>query len=65
MKLEVEQDNWTRDVDYGMQKSSTKPECLSPVWGETFQFTLPTLDNMVLTCKVKDKDLLKDDKVSR
>ncbi|CAB9496861.1 Synaptotagmin-9 [Seminavis robusta] len=54
--LELEQDNWVKDVDYGVQKSSSKNDDLNPVYGETFTFNIPTLDNMVLTCKIKDDD---------
>jgi Ca2+-dependent lipid-binding protein len=53
----LEQDNWVRDVDYGSQRSSTKSDNLNPVWGETFTFTIPTIDNMVLTCKLRDDDI--------
>jgi Ca2+-dependent lipid-binding protein len=45
-----------KDVDYGSQRSSTKNDNLNPVWGETFTFTIPTIDNMVLTCKLRDDD---------
>eukprot|EP00536_Pseudo-nitzschia_multiseries_P008968 jgi/Psemu1/306176/fgenesh1_kg.239_\ len=66
IKLEIEQDNFIRDVDYGFQKTSTKSGDLNPVWDETFSFTLPTLDNMVLTCKVMDADVgSSDDKAGK
>ena len=55
-----------KDIDYGSAKSSTKNDQLNPVYGETFTFTIPTLDNMVLTCTVKDEDLgSRDDKLGK
>ena len=55
-----------KDIDYGSAKSSTKNDQLNPVYGETFQFTIPTLDNMVLTCTIKDEDLgSRDDKLGK
>ncbi|CAB9500600.1 Synaptotagmin-6 [Seminavis robusta] len=56
VRFELEQDNWIKDVDYGFQKSSIKNDNLNPVYGESFTFNIPTLDNMVLTCKIKDDD---------
>ena len=56
VRFELEQDNWVKDVDYGAQKSKTVNDNLNPVYGETFHFTIPTLDNMVLTCKIRDDD---------
>jgi Ca2+-dependent lipid-binding protein len=54
----------TKDVDYGKQRSTTKNDQLNPVWGETFTFNIPTLDNMVLTCKLRDEDQgSRDDKM--
>merc|ERR1712029_868570 len=35
------------------------------VYGEDFHFNIPTLKNMVLTCKVMDDDLLKDEKLGK
>ena len=62
--FDLEQDNWTKDVDYGKQRSSTKNDQLNPVWGETFTFNIPTLENMVLTCKLRDEDQgSRDDKM--
>ena len=51
------------DKDYGSQKSSTKQNDTSPVYGETFWFEIPSLKNMVLKVKIMDKDPLKDDKL--
>ena len=68
VRLELEQDNWVRDVDYGYQVSSTKSNDLNPVYGETFYFNnVPSgLDNMVLTVKVMDSDFgSRDDKVGK
>jgi len=60
----LEQDNWVKDKDYGNQTSSEKANNLNPVFEETFTFTIPTLENMVLTCKVMDADFgSRDDKV--
>ena len=59
IKLSIEQDNMIMDKDYGSQTSSTKKDELNPVYGETFHFTLPTLKNMVLKCKVMDDDIPK------
>ena len=64
VRFELEQDNWIKDVDYGAQRSSTKNDSLNPVYGETFRFTIPSLDNMVLTCKIRDEDVgSRDDKL--
>lgn len=66
VKLELEQDNMIRDVDYGYQKTSTKSGDLNPVWDETFSFNIPTLDNMVLSCRVMDADVgSSDDKAGK
>eukprot|EP00536_Pseudo-nitzschia_multiseries_P005304 jgi/Psemu1/303283/fgenesh1_kg.98_\ len=63
VRLELEQDNFIKDVDYGYQKSSTKNNDCNPVWNEQFAFhNIPTLENMVLTLKVMDEDVgSKDD----
>mmetsp|Transcript_20738 Transcript_20738/g.43406 ORF Transcript_20738/g.43406 Transcript_20738/m.43406 type:complete len:133 (-) Transcript_20738:2356-2754(-) len=66
VRIELEQDNVFRDKDYGFQNSSTKQGELNPVWDETFNFNIPTLDNMVLTLKVMDSDVgSRDDKVGK
>jgi len=45
---------------------SRKSNDLNPVYNETFKFTIPTLKNMVLTCKVLDEDIgSRDDKVGK
>lgn len=63
VKLELEQDNLIRDKDYGYQKTSVKQGDVNPVWNESFNFNIPTLDNMVLTLRVYDSDIgSKDDK---
>jgi len=46
-----------RDIDYGYQVSSRKKNERNPVYDETFTFNIPTLRNMVLTCKVLDEDI--------
>merc|ERR1719401_1587363 len=38
VRLELEQDNYLFDKDYGYQVSSTKSNDLNPVWNEDFQF---------------------------
>merc|ERR1712032_460067 len=63
--LELEQDNILRDKDYGTQRTSTKKGTCDPDWDEEFSFTIPTLDNMVLSCKVYDDDIGRDDKCGR
>merc|ERR1711915_374758 len=66
VRMELEQDNVFRDHDYGYQVSSTKHGDLNPVWNEDFEFNIPTLDNMVLTLKVMDKDIgSRDDKCGK
>jgi Ca2+-dependent lipid-binding protein len=64
VKLELEQDNYILDRDFGYQISSTKKNELNPVWNEDFQFgNVETLENMVLTLRVFDKDIgSRDDK---
>ena len=67
VKLELEQDNYFLDRDFGYQVSSTKKNELNPVWNENFDFrNVPTLENMVLTLRVFDKDIgSRDDKCGR
>mmetsp|Transcript_20311 Transcript_20311/g.22638 ORF Transcript_20311/g.22638 Transcript_20311/m.22638 type:complete len:133 (+) Transcript_20311:92-490(+) len=63
VKLELEQDNVFKDKDYGFQKTSTIEGNVNPVWNEDFTFNIPTLDNMVLTLRVYDHDVMsRDDK---
>merc|ERR1712232_1296676 len=63
VKFQVEQDNWVLDKDYGHQKSTVKRDTCNPQYGEVFTWTLPSLKNMVIHCKVMDKDPLVDDKL--
>lgn len=65
IKFELEQNNTFKDKDYGDMKSTTKKNELNPVYGETFHFNIPTIDNMELTVKVMDKDILSDDKMGK
>mmetsp|Transcript_22175 Transcript_22175/g.46659 ORF Transcript_22175/g.46659 Transcript_22175/m.46659 type:complete len:134 (-) Transcript_22175:1587-1988(-) len=67
VRLELEQDNYFRDHDYGYQISSKKRNELNPVWNEDFSFNnIPTLQNMVLTLRVFDEDIgSRDDKCGR
>ena len=56
------------DKKFGTQKSTSKADNLNPVYGETFNFEIPVtmgLNNMVLTCKIMDDDILKDDKIAQ
>ena len=63
VRFELEQDNFFKDVDYGYQFSSKKRNDCNPVYNETFTWQIPTLDNMVLTCKIMDEDKFsRDDK---
>ena len=60
--------NLILDKTFGKQTSSKKKDETNPVYGETFNFEIPStmgLHNMVLTCKVMDDDLLKDDKIGQ
>lgn len=66
VKFELEQDNMVFDKDFGDQKSSKKKDELNPEYDETFTFEVPSsigLNNLVLTCKVMDDDMLRDDKI--
>ena len=54
-----------RDKDYGDQKSTTKKGDLNPVYEETFTFEIPTLNNMELSVKVVDEDIVFDDKMGK
>ena len=48
--------------------STKKADTLNPVYGETFNFEIPStmgLHNMVLRCKIMDDDILKDDKIGQ
>jgi Ca2+-dependent lipid-binding protein len=56
VKFEIEQDNIVMDRDYGVKQSSIKKDQINPVYEETFSFYLPTINNMVLTCRVLDDD---------
>jgi len=51
------------DKQFGTQQSSTKNNDTSPEYQETFWFEVPSLKNLVLKCKVMDKDPLRDDKL--
>jgi Ca2+-dependent lipid-binding protein len=54
------------DKKFGTKNTSTKKDNLNPIYGETFQFEVPStlgLHNLVLICKVMDDDPLKDDKL--
>ena len=65
VKFELEQDNMVFDKDFGEQKSTVKKDELNPVYNETFHFNIPSLKNMELTCKIKDKDPLSDDEMGK
>jgi Ca2+-dependent lipid-binding protein len=62
--FELEQDNRMFDKDFGKQESSHKKGTCNPVYHETFTFSnLPSLKNMVLTIRVYDEDIGRDDKL--
>eukprot|EP01083_Nonionella_stella_P048751 130159_1 len=65
IKFEMEQNNTLKDKNYGEAKSTTKKNELNPEYGETFHFNLPTLNNMELTVKVMDDDMVSDDKMGK
>merc|ERR1719510_1032163 len=68
VEFELEQDNtFRRDKDYGEKKSTKKSNELNPVYDEYFTYSdLPSLNNMELTCKVMDDDMLTgDDKLGK
>ncbi|KAL7499390.1 hypothetical protein ACHAWT_008165 [Skeletonema menzelii] len=65
IKFSLEQDNLIKDKDYGDTKSTVKKNELNPVYGETFHFNIPTLNNMELTIKVMDDDIVSDDKMGK
>ena len=65
VKFELEQDNMIFDKDFGEQSSSKKKDESNPEYDEVFEFEIPTLNNMVLTCKVMDDDPLFDDKIGK
>mmetsp|Transcript_21616 Transcript_21616/g.60099 ORF Transcript_21616/g.60099 Transcript_21616/m.60099 type:complete len:133 (+) Transcript_21616:160-558(+) len=56
VRLDLKQDNYLLDVDYGYQRSSIKKNNLNPVWNEDYSFNIPTLKNMVLKLRVMDSD---------
>ncbi len=45
--------------------STKKKNETNPVYYEDFEFEIPTLDNMVLTCTVKDDDFGRDDTLGK
>jgi Ca2+-dependent lipid-binding protein len=66
VKMTLEQDNFGvfRDQGYGAKTSSKKSNTKSPVFNETFTFSdLPSLNNMVIHCKIMDDDIGFDDKL--
>ena len=65
IKFSLEQDNMIFDKDYGDKKSTTKQGDLNSVYGETFTFEIPTLENMELSVKVMDDDIVSDDKMGK
>ncbi|CAB9505624.1 Synaptotagmin-1 [Seminavis robusta] len=63
--LDLKQDNWVGDRDYGYQKSSTKSNDCNPVYGESFTWNnIDELKNLVLKVRIMDSDFgSRDDKV--
>jgi Ca2+-dependent lipid-binding protein len=56
-KIQLKQDNWIVDKNFGKCKSNTQMDNLDPVWGETYAFDIPSLDNMMLYIQVLDEDV--------
>ena len=65
IKFELEQDNVLFDQDYGDMQSTVKSNDLNPEYGETFAFNIPTLENMELSVKVIDDDIISDDEMGK
>lgn len=65
VKFELEQDNMIFDKDYGDKTSSKKKDEPNPEYGEEFEFEIPELSKMVLSCKVMDDDIVGDDKIGK
>jgi len=66
VRFELEQDNTFFDKDFGEKISSKKKDEANPEYNEEFTFSdVPTLENMVLTVKVMDDDMLSDDKIGK
>jgi Ca2+-dependent lipid-binding protein len=58
--------NMIFDKNYGSKNSSKKKDEMNPVYHETFTWEIPDTEgtnNLVLTCKVMDDDMLFDDKI--
>jgi Ca2+-dependent lipid-binding protein len=56
------------DKTFGSKVTKTKKDDLNPVYNETFSFEVPSslgLRNLVLICKVMDKDFIMDDKLGQ
>jgi len=67
VKFELEQNNFGkfRDKNQGTKKSTKKQDEPNPVYGETFVWNIETLNNMELTCKIMDDDIVSDDKIGK
>ena len=64
VKFELVQDNVVLDKKYGIKQSTMKPNDLSPVYNETFEYAgIPSLSNMVLHVRIMDDDVGLDDKL--
>ena len=62
-KIQLKQDNWVLDKNFGKCTTTVRKDNLDPVWGETFAFDIPSLDNMMLTIHVLDEDIGVDQKL--
>ena len=62
-QFELEQDNAFFDKDFGEMKSTKKKNEQNPVYGEDFNFNIPTLNNMELKVKVMDDDVGPDEEL--
>jgi C2 domain len=54
------------DKNYGNKSSSKKADEISPEYDETFTWEIEDtegVNNLVLTCKIMDDDMLLDDKI--
>jgi len=63
VKFQLEQDNYVLDKNFGKKESTHKRNDCSPVYGETFEWEIPSLDNMVLWIRVMDDDIGRDEQI--
>ena len=63
VKFQLEQDNYVLDKNFGKKESTHKRNDCSPVYGETFEWEVPSLNNMVLWIRVMDDDIGRDEQI--